>query len=203
VDFTTINNPFPATVSHDSCLDLVTRFTPTRPGLRTCTLSIASNDPDTPVTDLTLTGRTPPSLSLHAGWVDPHGVLSGVARNGSTINLDYVYPFRTRWAWDIRLGHSTFDGQTGQPDTKLTTLSADIRYTLNPAATTHVFVNAGLGMYHFDPGSVEGGVNLGVGLNFPIDSRFALEATYNDHSTFTSSPTLRFSQFQIGLLVSF
>jgi hypothetical protein len=166
-------------------------------------LSVTSNDPDTAVTELTLTARTPPLLSLHAGMVDPYGALSNVARHGSTINLDYVYPFRPRWAWDVRLGISTFDGQPGQPNTKLTTLSGNIRYTINPAAPTHVFLNAGLGMYHFDPGKVEGGINLGVGLNIPIDSRFALEATYNYHTTFTASPNLRFGQFQLGLLVSF
>ena len=58
-DFTIINNPFPATVSHDSCLSLVIRFTPTSAGPKTCTLTITSDDPDTPIVMLTLTANTP------------------------------------------------------------------------------------------------------------------------------------------------
>jgi len=58
-DFTLVNNPFPATVSPDSCLDLVIRFTPTSPGPKSCTLTITSDDPDTPVITLTLTANTP------------------------------------------------------------------------------------------------------------------------------------------------
>ena len=58
-DFTLVNNPFPATVSPDSCLGLVIRFTPTSPGPKSCTLTITSDDPDTPVINLTVTGNTP------------------------------------------------------------------------------------------------------------------------------------------------
>ena len=58
-DFTLVNNPFPATVSHDSCVDLVIRFTPTSPGPKSCTLTITSDDPNNPVINLTVTGNTP------------------------------------------------------------------------------------------------------------------------------------------------
>ena len=58
-DFTLVNNPFPATVSHDSCLNLVIRFTPTSPGPKSCTLTITSDDPNNPVINLTVTGNTP------------------------------------------------------------------------------------------------------------------------------------------------
>jgi hypothetical protein len=64
-------------------------------------------------------------------------------------------------------------------------------------------LNGGLGLYHFDPGTFEGGGNLGVGLNVPVGPRFALELTYNYDSAFTASPNLEFSQVQLGLLVSF
>ena len=66
-----------------------------------------------------------------------------------------------------------------------------------------LFVNGGVGAYHFDPGNFEGGGNLGLGLNVPAGPRFAIEATYNYHWVFTASPTLRFSQFQAGVLFSF
>jgi putative hemolysin len=58
-DFTLMNNPFPATVSPDSCLDLVVAFTPTSAGPKSCVLTINSDDPDTPVKTLELTANTP------------------------------------------------------------------------------------------------------------------------------------------------
>jgi hypothetical protein len=58
-DFTLINNSFPAAVSSDFCIDLVVAFTPTSAGPKSCTLTINSDDPDTPVTTLDLTANTP------------------------------------------------------------------------------------------------------------------------------------------------
>lgn len=70
-DFTLINNPFPATVSPDSCLDLVIRLTPTSVGPKSCTLVITSDDPDTPTVSLTVTANVigasidvPPDLAF-------------------------------------------------------------------------------------------------------------------------------------------
>lgn len=64
-DFTLINNPFPAVVSPDSCVDLVIRFTPTSAGPKTCDLTITSDDPDTPTVTLTITANTPmPSIDV-------------------------------------------------------------------------------------------------------------------------------------------
>jgi hypothetical protein len=58
-DFQLTNNPFPAIVSPDSCVDVVIRFTPTSAGPKSCTLVITSDDPDTPSTTLTVTANTP------------------------------------------------------------------------------------------------------------------------------------------------
>src|SRR5262249_419688 len=58
-DFTLVNNPFPATVSHDSCNDIVIRFTPTSAGPKSCTLVIRSDDPDSPIVTATGTANTP------------------------------------------------------------------------------------------------------------------------------------------------
>ena len=202
-DFSLIGNPLPASLQAGSCLDLVVRFTPVLPGSKTCHLTVASGDPDTPVVNRTLTARTPPAMSLHAGLVEPHGALSARARHGSTINLDFVYPVRPRLAWDVRLGFSRFDGQPTLPDTRLWALGANVKFTLNPAAPVRVFLNTGPGLYHFSPGAVEGGLNLGLGVNVPAGARFAIEATYNFHWVFTASPDLNYSQVQLGLLVSF
>ncbi len=202
-DFALVNNPFPASVSPDSCLNVVVRFTPTRLGLRTCDLTITSNDPVSPTLTRQLKARTPPAISLHAGLATPHGALASAARQGSSLNLDFVYPFKPRWAWDVRLGFLRFDGRAGQSDTDVATLSGNAKFTFNPGAAVHIFLNGGFGLYHFDPGTFEAGGNLGIGLNVPLGSRFAIEATYNYHSTFTASPSLKFDQAHLGLLVSF
>jgi hypothetical protein len=58
-DFTLINNPFPAPVSPDFCAPLTIRFTPTSAGPKSCNLKITTDDPDTPMINLTVTGNTP------------------------------------------------------------------------------------------------------------------------------------------------
>src|SRR6185369_14604670 len=58
-EFTLVNNPFPAMVSHDSGLDVVIRFTPTSAGPKSCTLVIRSDDPNNPVVTRTVTANAP------------------------------------------------------------------------------------------------------------------------------------------------
>jgi hypothetical protein len=58
-DFLLINSPFPAPVSPDFCAPLTIRFTPTSAGPKSCNLRITTDDPDTPVINLTVTGNTP------------------------------------------------------------------------------------------------------------------------------------------------
>lgn len=58
-DFTIINNPFPATVSHDFCMPLTIRFTPTSVGPKMCSLTITSDDPDENPVVVQLKGNTP------------------------------------------------------------------------------------------------------------------------------------------------
>jgi hypothetical protein len=202
-DFSIAANPLPATLSSGSCVDLVVGFTPVLPGRRSCTLTVNSDDPDTPAVARTLTARTPPALSLHAGYGWAHAPLSNTADDGSTFDVSFVQPVRPKWAFDLRLGLSRFDGQAGQPDTKAWRLGANAKFTFNPGAPLRVFVNAGPDLYHFDAGSFEGGFNAGLGLNLPAGRRFSFEATYNYNRAITPSPDLDFSQVQLGMLVSF
>ncbi len=69
-DFTIINNPFPATVSHDFCLPVTVRFAPTTIGDHNCTLEIASNDPDSPLVTVPITGTSPPPIINITGSLD-------------------------------------------------------------------------------------------------------------------------------------
>ena len=141
--------------------------------------------------------------SLHAGFVNPHGDLDTIADVGPTVTLDLLYRFNAFFGWDLRLGFSNFDGSGGHSDTNLYTVGTNLKYTLNPTAPVRVFLNGGGGLYVFDPGDVEAGVNIGLGLNIPINRRFSFEATYNYHNALTASETLHFDQFQLGVLASF
>ncbi len=58
-DFTIVNNPFPATVSHDFCVPLTVRFTPTSAGPKQCRLVISSDDPDSAVVTKIVAADTP------------------------------------------------------------------------------------------------------------------------------------------------
>jgi hypothetical protein len=202
-EFALAANPFPATLRPGACLDLGVRFTPRFQGLRTCDLNLASDDPDSPLVSPRLRARTPPSFSLHGGVVFPHGALHAAVTQGSAFHLDFLYPVRPRVAWDVRLGRASFDGRGALPDVDVSTLSADARFTLNPAGPIRAFLNGGIGAYHFDPGKYEGGANLGLGFQIPAGSRLVLELTYNHHWALTASPTLRFSEVQAGLLIPF
>ena len=64
-DFTLINNPFPAVLVPGSCLQLTIRLTPTSCGPKSCNLRIVSDDPGSPVINLTVTANTPcPSIDV-------------------------------------------------------------------------------------------------------------------------------------------
>ncbi len=78
-DFSIINNPFPATASPDSCMDVVILFTPASDGPKSCTLVIASDDPDQPAITLTVTANTPiPSIDIPSNLSFPPTVIQSV-----------------------------------------------------------------------------------------------------------------------------
>ncbi len=202
-DFTVDDGALPTTLDAAACMDLTTRFTPTVPGPHQCTLTVNSDDPDTPALTRELTARTPPAFSIHSGISDPHGGLGSTQDDGATLNLDFVHDVSDHVAWDLRLGVSELDGLGSNPDMDILTFLGNARYTFNPADPVRLFINGGGGLYHFDPGDTELGLNLGLGLRIPLSPRFSLEATYNYHNALTASPDLEFDRLQAGLLISF
>ncbi len=78
-DFTLVNNPFPATVSPDSCRQVVIRFTPTSAGPKVCTVVITTDDPDTPVLVKEVTANTPvPMIDMPPDQGFPPTVIQSV-----------------------------------------------------------------------------------------------------------------------------
>ncbi len=79
-DFEIVNNPFPRPVSHDFCVPVTIRYTPTEVGTHTCTIRIVSNDPDTPVIELTVTATTPaPEIGVPDDLAFPATVIQPIA----------------------------------------------------------------------------------------------------------------------------
>ena len=106
-DFTLVSNPFPATVSHDSCLDLVVRFTPTSAGPKSCTLTITSDDPDTPVVNLTLTANTPvPSIDVSP---DQNFLPEVIQSIGACSSLQ-PFPISNKGSCDLTITNITIGG---------------------------------------------------------------------------------------------
>jgi hypothetical protein len=106
-DFTIINNPFPAKVSHDFCVPVIVRFTPTSCGPKTCTLTIISDDPDSPTNTLTLTANTPcPDIDVPPDM----GFLPEVIRNIGTCNTKQPFPISNKGACLLTITAITIGG---------------------------------------------------------------------------------------------
>ena len=201
-DFTLVSNPFPAKIAPGSCLGVMVGFTPTLPGERRCHLTVTSDDPDTPQIVRDLAAHTPPALVLRVGVAQPHGSLSQTARQGSAFELGFRYASHPRWAWEADLGFSRLDGRP-EPDVEIPSFAVHARYTVNPASSFRVFLAAGPGVHHFDPGDFEAGADLALGLEAGLGRRFALEAQYRYRWAWTASPDVEYSQILAGLVASF
>jgi hypothetical protein len=106
-DFTLINNPFPATVSHDSCLEVVIRFTPASCGQKTCNLRIVSDDPDTPVINLTVTANTPcPEIDVPPDLAFDPEVIQTVGR----CNTQQPFPISNKGQCNLTITAITIGG---------------------------------------------------------------------------------------------
>lgn len=133
-DFTLVNSPFPATVSHDSCLNVTIRFTPTSVGAKTCTLVVDSDDPTNPTLNIPVTGSSttaaiavpadaifPPTVELPVGGC-PFDAAFPITNTGSCrvkvtdISFtgdfpgDYALPGMPTLPASIEAGHVLGDG---------------------------------------------------------------------------------------------
>jgi len=116
-DFTLINSPFPATVSPDSCEDVVIRFTPTSAGPKSCTLVIQTDDPDTPSISKTVTANTPlPEIDVPPDLGFPPTAIQSV---GACTNAN---PFPVSNVGTCPLRISNFAISAGSPEFALSGL---------------------------------------------------------------------------------
>ena len=132
------------------------------------------------------------------GAAIPQGGLSSLVKNGISASLGFEYLFSNRFSGELSLGFHQFDDDGLGDDLGVVNLSANARYYF-PGWPVRFFANGGLGIYSLDPGSTEVGANVGVGLQYFLNRRLALDGAYNYHAVDTSNPSVDFSTFQIGL----
>jgi opacity protein-like surface antigen len=135
-------------------------------------------------------------LSLHAGANFPHGSFNTFS-SGFSFTADLEYRINQNFSLEGLYGFNRF-----KPGLNLHNLSANGKFYFG-SASTRPFFNAGVGAYVFGSGTVHAGANLGAGLQFNVNPKFAVEAAYNFHEVFTSGSHPRFSTLQGGIRFRF
>lgn len=146
------------------------------------------------------------SLSLHAGVSIPHGNFNRFFNPGPNVGVDLEYRvtpiFSVEGIYTFhRFGAEDF-GVVHTGGLNLHQLSANGK-VYGSSAPVRPFFNFGGGVYHFDPSSTHGGLNVGGGLQFDVTPTVAVDAMYNFHNVFTSGSSTRFSTVQGGVRFRF
>lgn len=145
-------------------------------------------------------------LSLHSGISFPHGDFNSAFNPGPNFGVDLEYRIKPQFSVEGIYTFHRFNGQNfgifTVPDVNLHQLSANgkIYGSTSPARP---FFNFGGGLYKFDPGSTNGGINLGGGVQFDVTPNFAIDTMYNFHNVFTGGGGTRFSTVQGGVRFRF
>jgi hypothetical protein len=106
-DFTLINNPFPATISPNFCLNLPIQLTPSSCGPKTCTLAIITDDPHNPTNIVTVTANTPcPSIDVPPDL----GFLPEVIQSAGTCNEPLPFPISNKGQCNLTITGITLGG---------------------------------------------------------------------------------------------
>ncbi|HEX7680119.1 MAG TPA: hypothetical protein VF713_18455 [Thermoanaerobaculia bacterium] len=140
---------------------------------------------------------SPWSLSLHLGANRPLGQSRTSYSGGNGGGVDLEYRTGQAFAVELFLGRDRLPGKTGLADLAVTQLSVSGKaYFLS--GTARPFVEAGIGAYELDPGSLKAGFHAGVGGQLAVTPRIALEVSVKEHAV-GSSPRLRYATAQVGV----
>lgn len=143
-------------------------------GVDEAMLSIEGNTP------LALLPGAGPVFSLHFGAAIPLGSFGNNYDASFSIGADIehrIAPKTTVIGW---LKHNRFEGEGLIPDESLTSLNLNLRRYFT-AHRWPWFIQGGGGYYFSNRGSDELGLNLGLGIQFPMSSDFAFELGLDVH----------------------
>lgn len=140
------------------------------------------------------------SLSFHAGFNGPLGSFDNGRNSGASYALDLEYAINRTYALELFLGRDEFGGAN---PVDVTHFSINGKaYFLN--GPTRPFIAAGIGYYDADNigsgTSGDGmGFNVGGGVQYNFNNRWAFEGTAKYHAADTSTPDVRFYTVLAGL----
>jgi hypothetical protein len=142
------------------------------------------------------------SLSLHAGSSIPSGNFANDYQTGINVLLDVDYHFSNQWTLVSLFGYNNFKSKTtGVDDQYLFIISANLRYYKPFSASWSVYIGGGPGLYIPKNGNTEFGANIGLGINYELNSRVNFEIGADYHAMFSNNT--QFIQNHIGVVFRF
>jgi len=129
----------------------------------------------------------------------PRGTFGNSFDRGWSFNAGLEYLITSRVSAETILGHHRFpDVISGHADIRQLSANAKV-YLIPPPYKFLPFVHGGGGAYKFSSGSSEFGTNLGAGVLYELNARFAVQGRYDFHNIDTGGTTTRFSTLQVGV----
>jgi opacity protein-like surface antigen len=150
----------------------------------------------------------PFAVFFHGGANFPHGNFGNVFDPGFSFNAGLEYAATNYFSLEGIFGYHRFSGQTfgtvSVADLNTFQFSANGKFYLVPPGSVRPWVNFGIGAYKFESGPTRFGGNVGTGLQFNLNPKFALEGAYNLHAvtSFFGNDT-KFSTLQGGVRFRF
>ena len=153
-----------------------------------------SANPPTPTSQA---GRLAAYLDLGAGI--PSGTFSSAYNTGISFNAGLEYMIGSHVSAEGIFGYHHFPGPSAT-HANLYQFSVNAKvYLTSPPSRIRPFLNGGVGVYKFSPGSSDVGANVGGGVLYEITPRLGLQGSYSFHSVNTPGFATRFSTVQGGV----
>ena len=142
-------------------------------------------------------------FSFHLGHNFPAGSFANRFNSGPSITGDVEYQFRRNLSIYGMVGYHYFNSKVFfVPDLTYTNVSLNLR-TYFPVSSWQGFVQAGPGFYHPNFGANKFGFNVGTGLDFPINSKLAIELGTDVHVVNPGGLTRVFFDPKLGIKFRF
>jgi hypothetical protein len=142
-------------------------------------------------------------ISLHAGRTYPLGSFDKNYDSGLMLGLDIDYRLTPQLSMVGFLGYNRFSATfPAWNDTHWWNISANFKYqfSTNPI---HPYINGGPGLYIPQNGTVQPGLNFGLGVDYNLNYNWTLELGGDYHHIFTGGSGTRFLVSRAGLIFTF
>jgi hypothetical protein len=139
----------------------------------------------------------PNAFSLHAGISLPHGSFKSTYKNGFGITAGFEHRLSNTFSLAALLGYNRFETVTTGAHLDLYHVSGSLETFLTSGPLV-VFIDAGGGAYHMNPGATKAGVHAGLNIEYEVSSTLSLGGSYRLHTVFTDGEATTFSTIQGG-----